>query len=116
MPLLSVEPDTPGSTAINGGAMTTPFPYTTLFRSTLGANTTLAGTDVTFVQTVQSPAPRSLLRSDEHTTRLQSPMYRVCSPLLEEKTDTPGTTPINGGAVTTTTTQTYRDPVTLGAN
>src|SRR5204863_404435 len=31
-------------------------------------------------------------------------------------TDLPGTTALNGGAVTTTLAQTYNDPVTLGAN
>src|SRR5437764_7431526 len=67
------------------------FPYTTLFRS---QQTVLRGCPRCFVtvfakrlngfkwQTVQS------LRSEEHTSELQSPMYLVCRLLLEKKKKT----------------------------
>src|SRR5437763_3488739 len=62
------------------------FPYTTLFRSLLRA-------------VAEAPGARSLdeargyprlgggsgLRSEEHTSELQSPMYLVCRLLLEKK-------------------------------
>src|SRR5437764_8430935 len=61
------------------------FPYTTLFRSCIrfdwskrcgcfGSRTTSWATDCTFS-----------MRSEEHTSELQSPMYLVCRLLLEKK-------------------------------
>src|SRR5437879_9320713 len=58
------------------------FPYTTLFRSVVRRASSLGG------------APRHVLhhggqverlRSEEHTSELQSPMYLVCRLLLEKK-------------------------------
>src|SRR5437879_13749810 len=62
------------------------FPYTTLFRSTMS---TSVGVE-TFTDTsargltvlIQSTC---FLRSEEHTSELQSPMYLVCRLLLEKK-------------------------------
>src|SRR5437762_8182625 len=56
------------------------FPYTTLFRSVGYA----AGTDeVTPLS--RTGADFIVLRSEEHTSELQSPMYLVCRLLLEKK-------------------------------
>src|SRR5579862_9987363 len=53
------------------------FPYTTLFRSGLDHSGTAGGRD-------QSPRPASL-RSEEHTSELQSQFHLVCRLLLEKK-------------------------------
>src|SRR5437764_11615897 len=73
------------------------FPYTTLFRSNDslkegGRDSTVGGKGnrlrgllvigevaVSFIQTTQA------IRSEEHTSELQSPMYLVCRLLLEKK-------------------------------
>src|SRR5437764_5043043 len=58
------------------------FPYTTLFRSEndLSRITPLAGGYVVF-----AVGELVALRSEEHTSELQSPMYLVCRLLLEKK-------------------------------
>src|SRR5437762_4657683 len=71
------------------------FPYTTLFRSDAGARVRVehvaghqrsrscAGTSSTsFMKASEATAA---LRSEEHTSELQSPMYLVCRLLLEKK-------------------------------
>src|SRR3712207_7005877 len=75
------------------------FPYTTLFRSRLNALpqfvTEIDGLDIHFVH-VRSPHPDALplimthgwpgsVRSEEHTSELQSRQYLVCRLLLEKK-------------------------------
>src|SRR5256885_11564387 len=64
------------------------FPYTTLFRSpaarvvglvkSFGTATALAG--------ISAALPRGRIRSEEHTSELQSPCNLVCRLLLEKKT------------------------------
>src|SRR5437762_6087211 len=65
------------------------FPYTTLFRSQRVSR-------VTSASSAGMPAPprgpacsrvgtRTFIRSEEHTSELQSPMYLVCRLLLEKK-------------------------------
>src|ERR1039457_7513168 len=54
------------------------FPYTTLFRSVV---LLLGGGD----QHQRGPHPRPHLRSEEHTSELQSPCNLVCRLLLEKK-------------------------------
>src|SRR5437764_4466384 len=82
------------------------FPYTTLFRSRLGDGGVLGGGVGELVErcgvedlepgregaTVAGRAadrgtfsPRLQIRSEEHTSELQSPMYLVCRLLLEKK-------------------------------
>src|SRR5437762_7069384 len=67
------------------------FPYTTLFRSTLQPNakqTTCSGSSPDETRTINllSAAAGLLhIRSEEHTSELQSPMYLVCRLLLEKK-------------------------------
>src|SRR5437764_6085497 len=70
------------------------FPYTTLFRSyfaTLGIPL-LAGRTFDSSDSKNTPEVvvinhnfRSVFRSEEHTSELQSPMYLVCRLLLEKK-------------------------------
>src|SRR5437763_3698207 len=63
-------------------------PYATLFRST---TTAPAGTVARRsrapppTRPAGSPAPAIPLRSEEHTSELQPPMYLVCRLLLEKK-------------------------------
>src|SRR3712207_7049379 len=79
------------------------FPYTTLFRSlcrqsgltqfTLAAdaNTSLAlipRTPAPAVRSSMRGAPAPQLRSEEHTSELQSRQYLVCRLLLEKKNNT----------------------------
>src|SRR5438445_4824207 len=65
------------------------FPYTTLFRSSprrMSRNSSIAGAILsTLKATVLSCSPRSFVRSEEHTSELQSRQYLVCRLLLEKK-------------------------------
>src|SRR5437762_7560291 len=68
------------------------FPYTTLFRSTV---MTLTAAPASTAQVVRphklvqrnrgATFCARILRSEEHTSELQSPMYLVCRLLLEKK-------------------------------
>src|SRR5258708_31536094 len=65
------------------------FPYTTLFRSDLGAHL-LVALDLQLVDGLggaqqRHPAIDKLKRSEEHTSELQSPDHLVCRLLLEKK-------------------------------
>src|SRR3989449_8550582 len=65
------------------------FPYTTLFRS-LGTGDALffpSGTQAnqTGVALLTRPGTELLLRSEEHTSELQSRLHLVCRLLLEKK-------------------------------
>src|SRR3712207_7474416 len=68
------------------------FPYTTLFRSRQGSATDLPFEDGRFdaacmalVISFVPDADRSVRRSEEHTSELQSRQYLVCRLLLEKK-------------------------------
>src|SRR5256885_9548928 len=74
------------------------FPYTTLFRSALDAGPEAVGAQVhrevdviprarheMDVNDVRVPELRGRLRSEEHTSELQSPCNLVCRLLLEKK-------------------------------
>src|SRR2546429_8901261 len=56
------------------------FPYTTLFRSHFGEITVRIGAPVTF-----APGTPPKMRSEEHTSELQSRLHLVCRLLLEKK-------------------------------
>src|SRR5436189_3817988 len=62
------------------------FPYTTLFRSAWTRSGHVPGSSGEHrgASTLVAEAP-PLLRSEEHTSELQSPMYLVCRLLLEKK-------------------------------
>src|SRR5437879_8485099 len=59
------------------------FPYTTLFRS--GGPGDAALSRIHRPSRRAGGAGRGVLRSEEHTSELQSPMYLVCRLLLEKK-------------------------------
>src|SRR3712207_8655190 len=62
------------------------FPYTTLFRSVGGTNELLTANSLTASTTAATIAVRELaVRSEEHTSELQSRQYLVCRLLLEKK-------------------------------
>src|SRR5690348_17854768 len=75
------------------------FPYTTLFRSIawsgpctrsdtdsrLSAWTAAGVAEANSSGWVKSPTPGATLRSEEHTSELQSPVHLVCRLLLEKK-------------------------------
>src|SRR3712207_8680597 len=78
------------------------FPYTTLFRSLVReetreriAVTALAGAPIVAVSSLTGAGLPELLRSEEHTSELQSRQYLVCRLLLEKKKamSTPGCPP-----------------------
>src|SRR5438552_10228876 len=57
------------------------FPYTTLFRATLRPDRSTAPAPTT----KRARRPGSRVRSEEHTSELQSPDHLVCRLLLEKK-------------------------------
>jgi hypothetical protein len=106
--LTSLTTDAGGSTAINGGAVTTTAAQTYNDAVTLGAATTITGVGNTFASTVNGAQALSII--DSGTTTLGGAVS-----VTSLTTDAGGSTAINGGAVTTTAAQTYNDAVTLGA-
>src|SRR5256885_11017599 len=62
------------------------FPYTTLFRSNVNAE--LAGWSLERARAKAAEIYDTLLRSEEHTSELQSPCNLVCRLLLEKKKHT----------------------------
>src|SRR5437762_10895993 len=62
------------------------FPYTTLFRSPQAAAAAGGGGRLPGDPRLRRPCARpARVRSEEHTSELQSPMYLVCRLLLEKK-------------------------------
>src|SRR5689334_23822628 len=64
------------------------FPYTTLFRSSLGhalVRYFLAETDYRLVVFSRDELKQARMRSEEHTSELQSQFHLVCRLLLEKK-------------------------------
>src|SRR5437879_7071949 len=66
--------------------ISTPFPYTTLFRSLLRARLCRRSLELGLPQPLlrRGQVGRQV-RSEEHTSELQSPMYLVCRLVLEKK-------------------------------
>jgi mucin-19 len=116
--LSSITTDAAGTTAINGGSITTTGAQTFNDAVTLGADTTLTGVGVTLASTLVSSGAnnRSLTINDSGTTTLGSAVGSATAleKLSSLTTDAAGTTAINGGSITTTGTQTFNDAVTLG--
>src|SRR4051794_41447140 len=73
-------------------ARSTLFPYTTLFRSELMPGPLVhpgfAALVAFSVPDEDGPARGAILRSEEHTSELQSPVHLVCRLLLEKKKQT----------------------------
>src|SRR5437763_8080719 len=78
------------------------FPYTTLFRSNYYVikRKRIRTSKVLFALKVRVALQGFGLRSEEHTSELQSPMYLVCRLLLEKKKYTSGRSIGRGGPTT----------------
>src|SRR6267143_7254691 len=61
------------------------FPYTTLFRSQRGRLVIASAAMAVATAAAANTARRPMLRSEEHTSELQSQFHLVCSLLLEKK-------------------------------
>src|SRR2546422_3008771 len=59
------------------------FPYTTLFRSSPWLPSIVTMSE--WARVCRTPAPITRLRSEEHTSELQSRLHLVCRLLLEKK-------------------------------
>ncbi|MEI6105491.1 MAG: hypothetical protein WCR49_00640 [Opitutae bacterium] len=117
---VSLMTDAAGTTALNGGAVTTTGAQTYNDVVTLnapGATTTLTGTDVFFAGTVRSVTDgvQALTVSGSGITTFTGAVGDNSQRLLSLTTNNGGTTVINGGSVTTLGAQTYADAVTLDA-
>src|SRR2546425_6545683 len=61
------------------------FPYTTLFRSQVGRAVPTTPWDLVLTSSRETKFVLAILRSEEHTSELQSLAYLVCRLLLEKK-------------------------------
>src|SRR5258708_25940243 len=61
------------------------FPYTTLFRSDVSEDGGTTGRDSVFGEEKEKAGEENRIRSEEHTSELQSPDHLVCRLLLEKK-------------------------------
>jgi filamentous hemagglutinin family protein len=120
--IASLTTDAPGTTALNGGSVTTTGRQTYNDDVVLGANTTLSsttpgGSGVAFGKTVRgaTDAAESLTVNAEKTT-FSGPVGDNNQRLASLTTDAGGVTELNGGSVTTSGAQTYHDPVTLSGS
>src|SRR5258708_31799180 len=92
------------------------FPYTTLFRSAVGAARPGAGPGGRGTCRRRSARRGRARRSEEHTSELQSPDHLVCRLLLEKKKKTkPDNTDTHGARRTTITRKPCR-AVSRGAS
>ncbi len=121
--LNSITTDAAGSTQINGGAVTTFATQTYNDPVNLGATAIVTSTgaaaagNVTFNNTLNSTVNGvSALTVNTAGATTFNGAVGSAGALLSLTTDAPGTVAINGGAVTTTTFQTYNDVATIGAN
>ncbi|MBN2271767.1 MAG: hypothetical protein JXN61_14205, partial [Sedimentisphaerales bacterium] len=109
--LVSVETNSDGATQINGGSVRTTGTQTYDDDVTLGADTELNGSEVTFGKKVDG-AGKSLTVNAGGVTIFGGAVGSGGA-LGSVETDEPGSTAINGGSVSAGT-QTYKDDVTLG--
>ena len=108
--------NTGGSLAIQGARVTTTGGQTYNKAVTLGANTTLISTgagDIRFVGSLDGAY--NLTVNTAGVTRFDD-VVGGTSALSSLTTDAPGSVLLNGGVITTSGAQTYRDAVTLGAH
>ncbi|HEX3356290.1 MAG TPA: hypothetical protein VHS31_04845, partial [Tepidisphaeraceae bacterium] len=116
--LQSLTTDAPGTTLINADLVLTRGAQTYGDAVTLGVNTTLTATEagnVTFNNSVNANGLVGLTVNTAGTTAFNGAVGGLTA-LTYLTTDTPGTTSLNGGSVTTLGSQTYNDPVVLGAD
>src|SRR5205807_9647565 len=108
--------DSAGTTALNGGSVSTTGAQSYGDPVTLGVNTTLTSTgsgNVSLANTVNGAF--SLTVNTAGTTTFGAAVGGSTA-LTSLTTDAAGSTAINGGSVKTSGAQTYNDAVTLGAN
>jgi hypothetical protein len=116
--LSSITTDAAGTTAINGGSITTTGTQTFNDAVTLGNDTTLTGVGITLSSTVKSSGGNSsLVVNDSGATILGDAIggSTDAEKLSSITTDAAGTTAINGGSISTLGSQTFNDALTLGA-
>jgi hypothetical protein len=114
--LVSLTTDAPGTTALNGGAVTTSGAQSYNDPVTLGADTTLTSTgsgNISFASTINGGF--ALTTNTAGTMTLDGAVGGATA-LASLTTQSAGTTALNGGAVTTSGGQTYGNAVTLGAD
>lgn len=104
---------TSGIAAINGGAITTSGAQTYNNAVTLGANTTLTGSALTFASTLNGAF--TLLANVSGATTFGG-LVGGATPLTSITTDAAGSVVFNTTAITTSGAQTYNELATLGAN
>ena len=116
--LLSLFIKSDGGTVINGGSVRTTGTQTYNDLVTLGANTTMTGTDITFVSEVKSTGGNhSLTVIDSGKTIFRAAVGGTVGGGEELLSlETSGTDPVLYGSVTTIGAQTYHDIVTLANN
>lgn len=104
--------------AISGGAMATTGDQTYTGAVTLGADTTLAGNDISFAGRVDSDATARALAINTagNGTTTFGAAAGGNSALASLTTNADGATVIAGGGITTTGSQTYNDAVIIGTN
>ncbi|WP_262965172.1 filamentous hemagglutinin N-terminal domain-containing protein, partial [Methylobacter psychrophilus] len=108
-----------GTTAINTNTVTSSDTQGYSGAVTLGSDTTISGSGITFTDIVKSDGTnRNLTVNDSGTTAFIGAVGSSTSgeELASLTTDAAGNTAINGGAITTTGAQTFGDNITLGAN
>ena len=108
--------DAAGSTALNGGSVTTTGAQSYGDAATLGADTTLTSTgsgNVSFGTTVDGAF--NLTINTAGVTAFNGAVGST-TPLTSVTTDAPGSTDINGGSIATTGAQTFGDAVSLSAD
>ena len=118
--LASLTTDAGGETDINGLTVTTTGAQSYGDAVVLSADATLTSTGggaIGFASTVnsQTATPRALTVNTVGATTFGGAVGTT-NALASLTTDAPGSTALNGGAVTTTGAQTYNDPVTLGVD
>src|SRR4029077_20259187 len=113
--LASLTTDAPGTTALNGGAVTTTGAQSYNDPVTLGAATVLASTGSGAITLASTVDGAFALTVDTAGATIFGGAGGGTTARASLTTDAPGTTALNGGAVTTTGAQSYNDPVTLGA-
>ncbi len=111
--LASIDTDAAGTTAINGGSVTTTGSQIYNDATSLGVGTqTLAASALSFESTLDGPGG---LDADVAGVTMFSEVVGGTASLASIDTDAAGSTAINGGSVTTTGSQIYNDGVSLAA-
>ena len=107
--LASLTTDGSGTTAINGGVVTTSGAQTYSDAVTLGANTTFNGVGVNFASTLNSSGTNRVLTVNDSGTAVFGGPVAAMLALTSITTYVAGTTDLNAATITTTGAQIYND-------